>query len=278
MLRLAAPALREALGDKRSVKCPVFIGTPEVLPGGADAAGSRFLEYLALQSGVSFDLQRSKCFALGKAAIFHALQEARKHLEKGGDPFVIVGGVDTYVDSYVLAALERDQRILQEDVTDGFIPGEGAAFLLVGPSAGAVGRNGSQQRAILSGVAVGAEVGHRFSDQTYRGDGLAQVFQDLLAGARGPVTAVYSGMNGESFGSREWAVAYIRNRSHFADVARFAHPADCFGDLGAAAGPVLIGAAAAMEGDSSREARSLVFCSSDGADRGACLVERACSG
>ena len=51
-------------------------------------------------------------------------------------------------------------------------------------------------------------------------------------------------MNGENYFAKEWGVSYIRNRSRFDADHGMHHPADCFGDTGAACGPLMVGLAA----------------------------------
>jgi 3-oxoacyl-[acyl-carrier-protein] synthase-1 len=86
---------------------------------------------------------------------------------------------------------------------------------------------------------------------------------------------VYSSMNGESHWSKEWSVAYLRNRAAFNEGFRVHHPADCYGDLGAAAGPALIALVLLGMRGGYRAPAGLVYCSSDRGQRAAMLVRTA---
>ena len=66
-------------------------------------------------------------------------------------------------------------------------------------------------------------------------------------------------MNGESHWAREWGVAFLRSRDAFVESHAMNHPADCFGDAGAASGALLAGLASL---DASR-GPALVYASSD---------------
>ena len=112
------------------------------------------------------------------------------------------------------------------------------------------------------------EAGHRYSEEPYRGDGLANAFKLAIenAGAHS-IRYVYASMNGENFCAKEYAVAYSRNRAALSENIQIAHPADCLGDIGAAFAPVMLGIMTELG-----TMPSLLYCSSDGAERSAVCV------
>jgi 3-oxoacyl-[acyl-carrier-protein] synthase I len=277
MVRLAAPALAECLepleplaGSER--RPPLILALPDaatMLPLDRDA----FLRWLARQTGDLFDPLRSDASYAGRAGGLHAIDRAAAIIRTGRASFAVAGGVDTYRDLYVLSVLDRDQRVKSEEHLDGFIPGEGAAFLLLA-SAAAAAKAKLTPLGTLGPLAAGTEPGHLYSETPYRGDGLANVVRELLeSGAISPpIREVYSSMNGESHWAKEWGVSFIRNRSAFADDHGFHHPADCFGDTGAACGPLLVGLAALGLSAGYRAHPAMVYCSSDRGDRAALAV------
>ncbi len=126
MLRLAAPALREVFIEAPNPdQIPVFLGTPEPLPGRPDPAGEKFLDHLGVQAGLKFNVAQSKMFPHGRASGLMALKAGLGRLESGKVKYVVVGGVDTSLDLYLLGTLDMEGRILAEGVMDGFVPGEG---------------------------------------------------------------------------------------------------------------------------------------------------------
>jgi len=177
------------------------------------------------------------------------------------------------LDLYVLATLDMEQRIKSNTSWDAFIPGEGAAFLLLGSKAGADSLK-AKPLATLSGVAHGTEAGHLYSTEPYRGEGLAQAVTELFKASAPPkpVSATYSSMNGESHWGKEYSIAYMRNSAKFDPAARLMHPADCYGDIGAAAGPMLAALAADGIAQGYRPGPALVCCSNDRAPRAAMMV------
>lgn len=275
MLRLAGSALQEVLADVPDPqRVPVLLGTPEAWPGRPDPSGERFLQHLAVQSKVAFDLSRSKMFPVGRAAGLLALQEALQRLKTGQVEQIVVGGVDSYLDLYLLGTVDMEGRVLAEGVMDGFVPGEGAGFLLLRSNTKSA--SGKMPLAMVLGVATGVEKGHRYSEEIYRGDGLAGTLQQLFRSVhqkQEKVRTVYAGFNGENFWAKEWGVAYMRSQEQFETDFRVEHPADCFGDPGAALGPITIGLAAIGMQKGYRKGPTLVWCSSDREPRAAALVQ-----
>lgn len=67
----------------------------------------------------------------------------------------------------------------------------------------------------------------------------------------------------------------LRARALFRDAADFEAPADCWGDLGAASGPLY--ACLAIEAEArgyAKGSRTLIWASSEGGQRGAALLRR----
>lgn len=284
MLALGGMALAQCLkGIDKGVKSALLVGAPEALPVDDEGkplrpapAGPELAEQLGKQAGVSVDVAASKVFANGRAAGLAALKEGMDRLASGQVASVVVGGVDSYLDLYLLGTLDLEDRLLAEGVMDGFIPGEGAAFLWLAPPGGAA-RLGREAIAKIDGAFVAEEPGHRYSKKApYKGDGLDAAFRGAFAAAPGePVRTVYAGFNGENFNAKEWGVASIRHKKQLAEDMEIEHPADCFGDTGAALGPMMTALAALGLKKGVRQGRCLVWCSSDLATRAAALVSKA---
>ncbi len=267
LLRLTAPALQEALkGFPDEGGMPLFLGAPEHLKDRPQPLNDGFLAQLGLQSGVGFDIAASKVIFGGRAAGLMALQAAMACLAAGKHPAVLAGGVDTYLDLYLLGTLDMEDRILGQAVMDGFIPGEGAGFVLLSSSGASFAR--------ISPVFTGFEEGHLGSDKPYQGEGLATVFAEIFgSGAFAqPVREVYSAMNGENHWAKEWGVAFLRNQGSFDPSHGIHHPADCLGDTGAASGILLTILAAFGIGKGYRRSPALITCSSDLGNRAAVAV------
>jgi 3-oxoacyl-[acyl-carrier-protein] synthase-1 len=272
MLRLATHALQEVASMLvPGERPPLLLAGPESHPKKpVPPLGVGFPELLALQTGVCLDEGRSETSSRGRAGGLELLGRAMELLHSRRATSVLVGGVDSHLDTGLLGLLDEEGRVHADEVLDGFVPGEGAAFLLLSsrkvlPT--------SKALAFVSAPGTGAEQGHRYSAEPYLGDGLADSIRAAVGSASGlPVRTVLSSFNGESFGGKEWGVAFIRNREAFHTELRMEHPADCFGDLGAACGPVLVGLAALGLKKRYLPGPCLAWCSSEGAPRAAALV------
>jgi 3-oxoacyl-[acyl-carrier-protein] synthase-1 len=221
-----------------------------------------------------FDTEVSDASHVGRAGGLIAVGQAVATIQAGRADFVLAGGIDSFRDPYVLGTLEKERRVKSEVNLDGFIPGEGAAFLLIA-SAEAAAARGLVSFCSVSPVAAGFEPGHLYSAEPYRGDGLAATFAGLFAAGAspGPVGDVFSSMNGENHWAKEWGVGYLRNRAAFAPNHTIQHPADSFGDTGAACGPLMTGLAALRM--RTRPTPTLVYGSSDRGPRAALVVGHA---
>lgn len=271
LVRLAAPALAECAADlPRPESVPVFVALPET-PGTPE--GAAFLRLLAAQSGVPFALATSRAFPLGRAGALVALEAALELLAEGDVTHAFVGGVDSHSSQARLDALVAEGRVLADGVMDGFVPGEGAGFVLLRDPAARPG--GARPLARIEAVASAQEPGHRGSKEPFRGEGLAAAFARAWGGAPAELPAVrttWAGFNGEGLFAKEWGTAYARHADRIAEDAEIRHPAECFGDTGAAFGALLVGFAALALAEGAAAGLSLVWSSSDGAPRAAALL------
>lgn len=276
IVRLAAAPLREALAalPVGARPPPLFVGLPEARSGERTTA-AQMVDLLGQQAAVALDVPQSRALPQGRASGLLAVEAALAFLSKGTGEFAVAGGVDTYLDLGLLAELDAEGRILGERVMDGFVPGEGAAFLLLTNRRAKRGA-GAPPRVQILGGATAQDPGHRYSDKPAKGEGLAHALEKLLAGlarAPAPIAHVYAGFNGESFGAKEWGVARLRHGDRFAQVAQVMHPADCYGDVGAASGPMLGALAFAALSRGAKTGPVLVFASSDRAERSCALID-----
>jgi 3-oxoacyl-[acyl-carrier-protein] synthase-1 len=273
MLRLATMPLRECIVPLGRTPAPLFLGLPETTTM-IDLDAARFASWLALQAPGPWTSLQVTTNRLGRAGGLVALGEAIDAVTSGRAPVAIAGGVDTYLDLFVLGTLNAAGRVKSQTTLDGFVPGEGAAFVLVTSAANAAAR-GWKPLASVSAVSRGHEAGHLYSEEPYRGEGLSSTIRQLVAavGSAPLVEEVYSSMNGESHWAKEWGVAFIRNRPAFMESHAMLHPADSYGDIGAACGPMMVALSALGLSSGRTRGRSLVYASSDRGPRAACTLQ-----
>jgi 3-oxoacyl-[acyl-carrier-protein] synthase-1 len=243
MIRLAHVALIDLASKFEGLNgLPILVSGPETLPEMKQTCHPEFIKHISMQSGVNFHETYSALLTAGRAGGVQALQYAMAYVEGGFCRYAIVGGVDSYLDLYLLSCLDKEDRILSDGVMDGFAPGEGAGFLLISSDPETFQDSGQQIFIYPPGLAN--EPGHRFSGEPYQGDGLAQSFSLALSfGPIGSVKTVYASLNGENFGAKELGVATVRNSDRIDANYSIEHPADSFGDIGATFLPVAIGIA-----------------------------------
>lgn len=273
MLRLGTVALKECLKSlpPRAAVPGLALSLPETSTT-RPLEGRLFLERLAQQTGARVDVKRSDASHRGRAGGLAAIGQAAEAIRAGQARFMLAGGIDTYRDLYVLDRLDVEQRVKSSTNLDGFVPGEGAAVILLGRADG-----GAAPIAVVSQVVIAMENGHLYSQEAYRGEGLAMAIQALVqsGAAAGPIQEVYSSMNGENHWAKEWGVAFIRNSKAFLSDHGMHHPADCFGDTGAACGALMVGLASLGINQGYRRSPALVYGSSDRGQRAAVLVTAA---
>lgn len=270
---MAIVALREALAGRPIKKpIPLLLTVPEAGVPAIDP--KRLIARLTEQKDLPLHADLARTLDSGRAAGIEGLMLAHHYLTQQRADFVVLGGSDSGADVLRLRQLEKMDRLLTPESKDGFAPGEGAGFLLltVRPELALV-RNGHIVALHPPGIAE--EPGHLHSREPYRGDGLDQAFKKALGERPRPsgIHSIYSSMNGEHHWAKEYGVAYMRNRDAFRDPVGVEHPADCFGDLGCAMSPVLVGLAAEQLLKQPTPGAHLVYSSSDFGKCGAVVVE-----
>ena len=274
LLRLASAPLAEAtsaFGDQ-SQPPALFLALPEPATT-IESDPDLFLDRLSVQTEAGFDRSASRVVGQGRAGGLMAIGEAVREVTGGARTCAVAGAVDSFRDLYLLGTLDQQGRVKSTRNLDGFVPGEGAGFVAIATRSAAESA-GLPILAVVSTVATGLEPGHRGAEEPYRGDGLAETFAGLLD-ADPPdeaIREVYSSMNGESYWAKEWGVAFLRHSDAFDPEPGMWHPADCFGDTGAAHGPLMVAIASLGIAEGYRRSPALVYASSDGAERAALWI------
>jgi len=265
ILRLCTPALQQ-LEEVINKPLPLLLCGPEKMPGRRSVISDKTLKQIVKQTGLEIDLDNSYVFPQGRAAGFYALESAIYMLESGQFEQIIIGGVDTYLDLYLLATLDADDRILAEGIMDGFAPGEAAAFMII-----KLADEKSKLKFTPPGIAD--EPGHRYSDQPYKGEGLANAITEVLSSSSvDKIKTVFASFNGENFGAKEWSVAAMRNQQQIDPDFTMIHPAEYYGDIGAATVPVLMALAHIGISEGYYQKPALVWASSELEQRAASCI------
>lgn len=171
--------------------------------------------------------------AYGRVAGIVGLMQARELIYEEDVPYVIVAGVDSLMVAETLSTLDERCRLLTSTNSNGFRPGEGAAAVLVGRVV-----KSSEKQVLCLGLGTGLEKAHIESDIPLRADGLVESMKQALADAGCSLGALHyriSDVSGEQYSFKEAALALARVLRERKEEFDFWHPADCIGEIGAAA-------------------------------------------
>jgi 3-oxoacyl-[acyl-carrier-protein] synthase I len=138
---LAVPALVQATHswlafERRRAQqpkpLPAIIALPSGFRPGFDPKLRKdFLSVVAEASGVALDPKRSTLVTKCRGGGVEAFDLGLAKLRSGAEEAVVVGGVDSWFDPDVLEYLEAERRLHGPDCENGFLPGEGAAFVVL---------------------------------------------------------------------------------------------------------------------------------------------------
>ncbi|MBI2899866.1 MAG: hypothetical protein HYY17_06760 [Planctomycetes bacterium] len=237
LLELAVSAIGECLPPG---KVPVLLCLPEAeRPGRLDGLDESLLWELAKRLKADFH-EHSMVFADGRVAGAQALRRAEQLVHESKHPRVVVAGVDTFLVGPTLAAYEKRERLMTSRNSDGFLPGEAAAAVALGPA---------ESGALLCvGIGFGTEKAFGGSGEPLRGDGLLEAARAALADAGTTFDAIdyrISDACGEQYGMKEAALVVGRGLRQRKTTFPIWQPAECLGEVGAATVPVALAVALA---------------------------------
>jgi 3-oxoacyl-[acyl-carrier-protein] synthase-1 len=255
---------------------PVYLGLPELRPGftGRDVESVR---HGCGRFDVSpLELAEVTVFAQGHAAGLAALAMAVKDITRGAIESCLVGGVDSYFQPDSMEWLDANRQLAGTVSRSGFVPGEGAGFCLL-MSASASQRYGLAPLARVRSAAVGKETKLIKTSDICLGEGLTATVRAAVSSLRLPderVNEVLSDINGERYRSEEWGFVCLRLSECFDDPTAYVTPADCWGDMGAASGPLfaMLACQAGVRGYA-KGPLTLLSSSSESGLRGVALIE-----
>ncbi|QLG92726.1 hypothetical protein HZF02_12435 [Pseudomonas yamanorum] len=247
LIKMAARAIAEALHSTPNVdpeKTPLLLGLAELeRPGRLLGLDKGLLHAIEDELGLRFH-PASSIIAHGRVSAAVALLDARTLIYQGGHRHVLIAGVDSFLSGPTLTAFEQRERLLTSQNSNGFIPGEGAAaVVLAAPVA-----NEKPQLACI-GLGFGTEQATVESeDIPLRAEGLTQAVRAALSEARCGLEQMdyrLTDISGEQYYFKEASLALSRSLRVRKEFFHLWHPADCIGEVGAAIGPAMLAVALA---------------------------------
>lgn len=214
-------ALRELFESSPWTHAPgVYLAAPEPGPTAgldveatwAEVRGELHLIVGSLPSDV-------RLFPSGRAGVFEAIAVASEQLQSGAVDLALVGGFDSQVDAETLSRLDHRQ----------FVPGEGAAFLLLE-------RSGGRAMAQFADLALARDKEPFAAGTPCRAAGLTDAFSQLSRRTRDRVDVLFPATPMRGWWASELNYAYLRNADLMPEPMTVTTLHEHIGDLGAAAG------------------------------------------
>lgn len=276
---LLLPAIEQALAPllqtAPALRCALMLGLPSPRPGLSETLRDELVDRITRSHGEL--LVSVSAYPAGHAAGLVALQAAIERLGQGDLDGCVVAGVDSYLAAETLSWLEAGDRLHGAGPLNnawGFIPGEAAGAVLVMRERTAE-RLGRRPLAVILGTGAAHEPKGIKTRSVCIGEGLTQAFRGALRAlpAGTQVSDVYCDLNGEPYRADEYGFAALRTKEAFRSVTDFVAPADCWGDVGAAGGPLhLILAAIAGAKGYARGDTAFIWASAEEGERAAALL------
>lgn len=209
----------------------------------------------------------------GKAGIGLALQAASAHLHNGECHRVLVVGIDSYFTAQTITHYLEAERLMTQDNTDGFIPGEGCGAVLLQKSVP------EMTDVRIMGTGVEHEPAHILQTQIkMMAKGMSVAIRNAVAESGmtpGDTHFHMSDISGENFYFREAALAITRCIDR--KIPDYPHLllASKLGETGAACGPLMLAALAHLMADESGPGqRGLLHFSGDDGQRAAIMIKQ----
>jgi 3-oxoacyl-[acyl-carrier-protein] synthase-1 len=257
-----APALERV--RQRSCATTLLLSLPPPRPGTSDAMVTPSIRRITEAVAGPVDGARSIAVRVGHPGALCCLQTADEILSASAPAAVLIAAMDSWIALEALHWLESMRRLKRAGVPNGFVPGEGAACLLLANDA-------FVQVADLAPLASVRSYGSALeSHPWYEGrpctaGGLSSAIQSVFGRnddqARTDVT--FCDLNGEPWRADEWAFAYLRSAAFHSEPLNIWHPADVWGDAGAATGALLLALAVHEATRDPLLSRALVWSASD---------------
>ena len=231
---LAIIALKEVIetaGFSRNMpaRTGLFLCLPPDQRGEQNTGRSqRILPELYTQTGLE-PFRETAILTSGHAGALMAMQTAAARLASGQVEYALVVGADSYLDPNILDWLDEAGRLKSEKNQDGFIPGQGAAAVLLETHPHAVGRN-ALILAAIAGYGQAQEEKTIDSELPSIGRGLCEAIQACCPQKQDqalPFEWVVCDLNGESYRAREWGYSIVKLPDTLNEIKTLWHPADC---------------------------------------------------
>ena len=241
LLKMAAAAINECLTNNKQIvpkATPLLLCLSELeRKGRVIDNDNQFLLDLQDEVGVEFH-EKSRVLAKGHVAVAVAFKNARQLFHELNVKQVMIAATDSLLVAATLSHYEEDERLLTSQNSNGFIPGEAAAALVVEPV-----HAKQENQLICHGLGFGVEKAHLGTEEPLKADGLTAAIKDSLTDAScemGDLDFRITDISGEQFYFKEASLVLLRLLRKRKEDFDIWHPSDCMGEIGAVIGLVMI--------------------------------------
>lgn len=282
LVELLSRAITDCLSDEPHEllhNMPLLVGLAEPgRPGGGAGLADLIIARVERQLKLRFHAGLSHTLPKGHTAGFEAMRLARYLLQNDGVPACLVCGVDSYINADSLLWLEQHWRLKTADNSNGVIPGETAAAVLVRPQP----TSPTHTLVNVAGLGFAVEKVSIHSEEPFLSLGLTAAARAALGEAGLPMNEIafrLSDATGEQYSFKEQGLTVTRLIKVPVEELPIWHCADSIGDTGAAAGvcQLVSGYHAFAKGYAPGD-RALCFTSAVLGDRASLVLERRESG
>lgn len=242
LMKMAASAIRECLSDHGAIepeRTPLLLCLPEKeRPGRVFEDDSQFFMELQHELGMEFHA-KSRVIPMGRVSIGVALKRARELIHDQAARHVMIAATDSLLVGATLAEFMEREYVMTSTNSDGFIPGEAGAAIVVEPV-----YQGAEAQLICHGIGFGVEAAHVDSEEPLRAEGMTTAIKEALLEAGCEMHDMdfrITDISGKQYYFREATLALGRTLRKLKKGFDIWHPADCVGEVGAVAGGVMLG-------------------------------------
>ncbi len=241
LIKMAVMAIRECLQDNSQLNPKT---TPLLLCLSEHERKGRVIDndnqfFLDLQEELQLQFhEKSRIIAHGHAAVGVAMKHARRLIQEFNCSHILIAATDSLLVGATLAHFEEHERLLTSNHSNGFIPGEAGAALIVEPY------RGQKNQLVCTGLGFGVEKAHVYSEEPLRADGLTAAIKEALFDAGHGESLLdfkITDISGEHYYFKEASLAFSRLDRTKRQEFDIWHPADCVGEVGSTLGLIMIG-------------------------------------
>jgi 3-oxoacyl-[acyl-carrier-protein] synthase-1 len=256
-------------------KIPMILGLPETRPGVADHIPATIEKNLMKLNLKNLSINKIDFLLNGHSAGLMALERGSQLILSGRSEFCLIGGVDSYADPDTLEWIEDNEQLHKPANAWGFIPGEAAGFCLI-CSENTAQKYNLDIRGRLIAISKAYERNRIKTETICLGRGLTHAVREVAQSLHQDLKIDFTicDQNGEAYRADEFGFMLTRLSGLFRDPSNYLAPADCWGDVGAASGPLFINQiCVAADKCSFQGPYSLLWTSSEGGERVAALFK-----